>query len=156
MQKQHTVWTWHDDEDVVRFAGWGKFIDEHPAITRFNERHERDADIDLWLQSLDEEPTRKTYGAEVVSLEEAVGFVMGLRNRYVDTLLASRGPSSYTGGHPRKGVYRFCATDLTKCDAFASVRDAAKAMGCNPSTITRWCKDPKNVGWGHLDGKVET
>ena len=154
--KNHTVWTWQDADDVVRFAGYGQYMDKHPAIDRFEKRHEGDSELDLWLQSCDEEPKRTTFGQEVVSLEEAIGFVMGLRSKFAETLLKSRGPSSYAGGNPKKGVYRFCATDISKCEAYPSVREAAKAMECNPSTITRWCQDPKNVAWGYIDGEVET
>lgn len=156
--KQHTVWTWHDSEGVIRFVGYGMYDDDlgHPAVARFNERFNGDSELDMWLQSLDEEPTRKTFGNEVISFQEAIGFTVGLRAKHADTLLKSRGPSSYAGGHPKKGVYRFDMNDLSKCDVFESVREAAKAIGKNPSTVTRWCKDPKNEGWGYIDGDVET
>lgn len=154
--KAHTVWTWQDVEGVVRFAGYGMYLEKHPAVERFARRFEGDSELDVWLQSLDGEPKRRTFGHEVVSLEEAVGFVMGLRAKFADTLLKSRGPSTYSGGHPKKGVYRFCAKDISKCEAYESVREAAKDMNCNPSTITRWCQDPKNVAWGYIDGDVET
>jgi hypothetical protein len=126
------------------------YIDAHPAITRFAGRFDGDSELDTWLQSLDEEPKRVTFGNDVISFEEAIGFVMGLRAKFAETLLKSRGPASYSGGHPKKGVYRFCAEDITKCAAYTSVRETAKAMGCNPSTITRWCTDPKNVAWGYI------
>jgi len=154
--KNHTVWTWLDADDVVRFAGYGQYIDAHPAVNRFAARFDADSELDIWLQSLDEEPKRVAFGNDVISLEEAIGFVMGLRAKFAETLLKSRGPASYSGGHPKKGVYRFCAEDISKCEAFTSVREAAKAMECNPSTITRWCSDPKNVAWGYIDGDVET
>lgn len=154
--KQHTVWTWLDADDVVRFANYGMYLETHPAIARFANRFQSDSELDIWLQSLDGEPRRETFGHEVVSLEEAIGFVMGLRAKFAETLLKSRGPSSYSGGHPKKGVYRFCAEDISRCEAYASVREAAKAMNCNPSTISRWCTDPKNVAWGFIQEDVET
>jgi hypothetical protein len=132
------------------------YLETHPAIARFAKRGESDSELDIWLQSLDNEPNRVTFGNEVVSLEEAIGFVMGLRAKFAETLLKSRGPSSYSGGHPKKGVYRFYAEDITKCEAYLSVREAAKAMNCNPSTISRWCGDRKNVAWGFIDGDLET
>ena len=153
--KAHTVWTWLDADSVVRFAGYGMYIDAHPAITRFAARFDNDSEVDSWLQSLDEEPKRETFGNDVISLGEAIGFTMGLRQKFAATILRSRGPASYSGGHPKRGVYKFDAEDVTQCAAFTSVRDAAKAVGCNPSTVTRWCTDAKNIVWGYLYDELD-
>ena len=150
--KQHTVWTWKDTEKVVRFVGYGMYTIRHPAKEQFYGRFLGNSELQRWLQSLDDEPARETYGNQVVSLEEAMGFAMGLRTRYAETLLKSRDPASYSGGHPKRGVYRFCADDVSQCMAYDSVRKAAKAMACNPSTVTRWCKDPNNTTWGYIVG----
>jgi len=149
--KNHTVWIWTDYEGVVRHVGYGSYDGGHPAASRFKARHDDDSELDLWLRSLDSEPTRKTFGDSVVSLDEAIGFAMGLKVKHAETILKSRGPQSYCGGGPSKGVYYYNPHDLSKCNSFESVRAASRAVGANPSTVSRWCNDKKNEAWGFFD-----
>ena len=151
--KSHTVWMWYDTEMNVRYVGYGKFVDMHPALLAWHNRNEDESELNEWFQTFEDEPFRQTFGPRIVSLETAVAFVMGLRQRFGDILLHSRGASTYCGGHPTRGVYRFCAKDLNACRSFASVREAGRAMDVNASTITRRCTSTKNLEWGYLDGK---
>jgi len=153
--KQYTVWTWSDHEGVIRYVGYGKFATQHPAETRWNRRFESDSELDLWLRSRISEPTRRTFGPHTVGESEALAFVVGLRNLNKDTLLKGRGPGSYSGGHPTKSVYRFWADDVGKSESWPSVRAAARSVGCDPSTVSRWCRDPANDRWGFVTDVIE-
>ena len=121
----------------------------------WRDRHDDESELNEWLRTFEEAPHREAFGPRIVSLETAVAFVMGLRQRFGDVLLHSRGASTYCGGHPTRGVYSFCAKNLNACRSFASVREASRAMGVNASTITRRCTNSKNPEWGYLDGKDE-
>lgn len=151
--KSHTVWMWFCPAGDVRYVGYGKFVDMHPALLAWRDRNDDESELNDWLQTFETEPHREAFGPRIVSNETAVAFVMGLRQRFGDVLLHSRGASTYCGGHPTRGVYRFCEKDLSACQSFTSVREAGRAMGVNASTITRRCKSTKNLEWGYLDGK---
>lgn len=151
MQKNHTIWLWHDPDETPRHVGYGRFIDKHPALTKWEKRHEDDSELGLWLQKHSQEPMRSTYGPRLVSLEHAIAAVLGLRDRFKDTLLKTRGPSTYKGGHPARGVYFICAENIEHSQIFGTVREAADAMDVHPSTIVRWCQSESNINWGYLD-----
>lgn len=154
MEKSYTVWLWFDDSGDVRHVGYGQFLRgvAHPARIRWEESrtNESDSPLDLWLCDYPIcEPRRETFGPTVMSESEAVGLCAGLRARHKETVLKTRGLNSYAGGHPKRGVYRF-SEDLNKCAAYESVRDAARSVDVNASTVTRWCQDDTNPEWGYL------
>lgn len=153
MMKNHTVWMWKDrwNEQAVRFVGYGRFEDKHPALDMFDDQRGADSELGRWLACHEVEPLRETYGPKIVSFEVAIAAVLGLRARFRVTLLKTRGPSSFHGGHPARGVFYFCAENIENSLTFESVRAAAKTFGCNPATITRRCQDEKNVTWGYID-----
>jgi hypothetical protein len=150
MRRAHTVWIWKDYEGTPRYVGIGQYAIRHPAIDKFEARFDDSSDLGKWLQLLDEEPERQTYGPGVVGRKAAVAMAMGLRAKYADTLFGQRDPKTYKGGPPARGVYHFCASDLEKSTVYASVREAARDVGKNPSSVTRWCQNPKNLQWGYV------
>lgn len=151
MERKHTVWIWRDLDETPRHVGYGRFIDKHPALEVWEQRNKGDSELHLWLQRHNQEPIRENYGPRVVSLEHAIAAVLGLRERFKGTLLNTRGPSSYKGGHPARGVFFLCMEASEKSKVFATVREAADAMNVHPSTVVRWCKNEANASWGYLD-----
>lgn len=155
MQKNHTIWIWKDGEKVPRHVGYGRFGDKHPALVKWEQREDDDSELGEWLRSYDVEPERDTYGPRLVSLETAIAAVLGLRDRFKETLLKTRGPNSWRGGHPSRRVYYINTVNIEQSEIFDSVRHAARETGKHAATITRWCSNENNVSWGYIDESEE-
>jgi len=151
MQKNHAVWVWREMNEAPRYVGYGKFDDYHPAIIAFNHYRGGDSELGIWLAGYENEPLRENYGPKLVSRFTAMQAVIGLRSRHSATLFKSRGPSSYSGGHPSRQILYFDEADCERSKVYESIREASRDIGVNASTITRWCKSDTNVVWSYLD-----
>ncbi len=151
MLSNHAVWMWKCDRDIVRFVGYGRFEDMHPALTKWANRFNDDSQLGLWLRENPTEPTRERYGPRLLSKDMALASVMGLRQKHTKTILETRGPSTWDGGGAPKGVYYFNDVTIEKSKIYRSVRAAAREFGVNPSTVTRWCQDASLLSFGYLN-----
>jgi hypothetical protein len=143
----HTVWMWIDDMGLVRYVGSGPFVGEHPALTRWKNRHTSGSPLGKWLAEQTVEPRRRnmTAGKSVSQRDAAL-----IRNGYMEanapTILDDREPDTWDGGGPSRPIYGMINGQI---EYFKSVRAAAAYLALNPSTITRRCQDPRNKEWGY-------
>jgi len=151
MQKLHTIWIWKDAKGVVKYVGYGRFGDFHPAIVRWEDRHFDGSELGFWLRDYAVEPTRERYGARLVTRGMARAAVAGLRAKHADTILRDRDPKTWKGGGESRSVYYFDEANLENCRVFDSVRQAANERGVNASTITRWAQNASNTAWGYFE-----
>jgi len=152
MQRTHAIWIWRDDQGNVRYVGYGRFVDVHPALDKWNGRFTDNSELGCWLRDHVTEPSREGYGPRLCAKGMAQAAVMGLRQRYASPkLLKSRDPATWQGGGQSKAVFLFVEDDPELSMIFSSVRKAAQYVGVNASTMSRWCKSASILNYGYLD-----
>lgn len=138
------VWTWFDDKGRPAYVGWGPYRKYHPAVEMY--RAPADSQLGVWLSLHDQEPPREDYSATLLHKEDARAICQLLRDRYAAggvALLSNREFDTFAGGGAPKAV------KSPQGELFESVRAAADAKRKNPSTVTRWCGDPR-TGWVYV------
>jgi len=148
MRKQFHVWIWKDAAGNPFYVGWGKYEVSHPAKRLWASRDQFDSPLTEFLRRFSKEPDRVNEAADVaMSREDARALAEGIREsirKKGGIILDSRPKDSRVGGGLARKVL---APDLNVYD---SVRQAATDVGCNPSTITRWCQEV-GTDWDYVD-----
>lgn len=142
-------WAWKES-GVVKYVGVGPFDGCHPAIRRWRDRFEDESPLNLWLQGFIDEPDRVLCGSPIMPRETARALAAIYRARNAETILTAR---EHSGGGRSRSVVIADPEDgsNTWVRTFASVREAAKHAGINPSTVTRRCKSAKWENWAFLE-----
>lgn len=142
---EHFAWEWLDAEGTPMYVGWGRTVrGVHPAQQLWGRRGKGRSELNTRLATFQNEPQRSAAVPELaLSKEDARNYCsarkLELRKKSVK-LLSGRPYSSRHGGG---SALRVVDGDGNVHD---SVRDAAVAHGLNPSTVSRFCRDPLS-GW---------
>lgn len=146
-ERSHIVWTWLDDNGDPFYVGWGVRGHYHPAKALWMSRTQYDSPLMDHLRGLSKEPKRaRDSDQPVMSRVDARGLAMSKREDFKERgfkLINDRPYGSRSGG----GACReLLGPDLT---VYESVRDAARSLDVNPSSVTRWCQKDDS-GWDFL------
>ena len=146
-------WAWKDEDNNVRYIGYGPYDQGHPAAIKWRSRYTDDSPLHLWLQEHPQEPIREVCGAAVMNRKMALALAVVYRSRYKNTILQSRGLMTYRGGgHSREVIY--CPMgDILSLEIYSSVRMASREIGLAPSNVTRNCQNPRNHEWHYVNTK---
>jgi len=145
-----TTYAWEDETGAVRYVGCGPYGDSHPAVLKWNNRHNDDSPLHKWLQSLESEPKRVVCGSTLMPKNMARTLAKHYRNEYAATIFEARGLMSYNGGGSSRQVIH-CPEDLDGLAVFPSVRKAAEAVDLHPAQITRRCQNESIEEWVFAD-----
>lgn len=144
MVNEYFAWEWLDADGSPMYVGWGKQIrGAHPAEVLWKQR-KKGSELGDHLATLKSEPQRSAAVPQVgITKEEARTYCsarkLELRKKGVQ-LLSSRPRDSRCGGGSALSVVDDAGVE------HESVRAAAEAHGLNPSTVSRYVKDPLS-GW---------
>jgi hypothetical protein len=146
-QRSHVVWTWLNSKSEPVYVGWGMNGHYHPAKALWISRNQYDSPLTEFLRTLSREPKRsKDSNHPAMSRIEARGLAMSKRENFRAhgfDLFDDRPYATRCGGGASRKVL---GPDL---ETYDSVRDAAAAIGVNPSSVTRWCQGIDS-GWDFL------
>lgn len=158
MRGRWEVWTWlrHDDGTPF-YVGRGKIgrDGQHPAAKLWNDRKKRDSELNVYIRNhFDAEPKRTDDfpGLDMSREVATVLWEMSIEeseeegHRLLSARPTDRPAWSYNSGF--KARRAVIGPDGTR---YASVRQAARAVGVTPATVTLNCQLGKT--WHYADGK---
>jgi hypothetical protein len=142
---EYVVWEWLNQAGVPRYVGNGRITGrKHPAERLWDERFSVNSRLHNWLRTLDAEPRRSNDVPRTLMHRQGARAVCTARKnqmKELDVELLSPRPFGTTlGGGSKRAVLS------PEGIRYESVRSAARLLGLNQGTITRYCNN-KEKGW---------
>lgn len=142
---EYVVWEWLNEHGLPIYVGNGHVSGKkHPAVKIWEERFSVNSHLHNWLRTLDAEPRRSGDVPRRLMHRQGARAVCTARKNQLKSLdielLSPRPFGTTSGGGSRRPVI---SPEGVRYD---SVRGAARLLGYNQGTITRYCNNEEK-GW---------